>query len=364
MNTLETYLIQLIKTQGPISMALFMAEALGNEKYGYYMKQDPFGHEGDFTTAPEISQMFGEMLGLWHVENWINMDSPKKVHLIELGPGRGTLMQDMLRTMKIVPNLMDAVDIHLVEMSPHLKKVQEKNLKEYKTTQWHNRLGSLLDQIKGDPVLIIANEFFDALPVRQFEKTETGWHERLVCVDEEDKLCVKLAPVPSPDHIIPLALQRSDIGSITEICSVGENIMSEICEYIPQFGGAALIIDYGYDHYATGDTLQAVRKHKFSNIFTNPGDADLTCHVNFQKLKEIALHHNIKSYGPLNQGSFLKQLGIESRAEKLLSKATETQKTDILSALHRLTHDSEMGKLFKVLALTDLSLGNVAGFER
>ncbi len=174
MNALQKYLIKLIKVQGPISIAAFMAEALGNKQHGYYMKQDPFGQGGDFTTAPEISQMFGEIIGLWQANNWLNMGRPETIHLIELGPGRGTLMQDALRSMKIVPGLLDAVTLHFVETSPALRRIQKKNLQAYIKPIWHNRINEVLDVAGGEPIFVIANEFFDALPVRQFQKTETG----------------------------------------------------------------------------------------------------------------------------------------------------------------------------------------------
>ncbi len=363
MNALGSYLIKLIKAQGPITIATFMAEALGNAKYGYYMKKDPFGQKGDFTTAPEISQMFGEMIGLWHGINWLNMGSPDKTHLIEIGPGRGTLMQDVLRTMKVIPGLMDAIEVHLVEMSPALKTIQAEKLKGYKAPIWHNRISDALANARGEPVLIIANEFFDALPVRQFQKTDNGWHERLLCLNKKDEFVIQLAPAPSPEQIIPSALHRADEGSIVGICTVGENILAEIAEHIQQFCGAALIIDYGHDTHGTGDTLQAVQNHDYADILSNPGDVDLTTHVDFLRLKEIALASETRTYGPKGQGEFLKSLGIEERTKVLLAKASEKQRTDIQAAFHRLTDDSEMGSLFKVLALTDKSLTDVIGFE-
>ncbi|MCK5423873.1 MAG: SAM-dependent methyltransferase [Emcibacter sp.] len=363
MNALNTYLVKLIKAQGPITVASFMAEALGNAKHGYYMKKDPFGKQGDFTTAPEVSQMFGEMVGLWHGVNWLNMGSPAKIHLIEVGPGRGTLMQDTLRAMKVIPGLLNAIELHLVEMSPALRDIQADKLKAYKTPTWHNRVGDVLKLAKGEPILLIANEFFDALPVHQYQKTETGWHERLICLDSQDKLTLQLAPVPSPEQIIPAALHRADAGSIAEVNTVGENILAEIAEHIQQYCGAALIIDYGHDVHGTGDTLQAVKNHKYMDILCDPGDIDLTTHVNFQKLKEIAIDCETHIYGPSGQGKFLKSLGIEARSQVLLANASDQQKKDILSALHRLTDDSEMGTLFKVMAVTDRELTGVIGFE-
>lgn len=362
MNALGSYLVKLIKAQGPITMATFMAEALGNAKLGYYMKKDPFGRKGDFTTAPEISQMFGEMVGLWHGVNWLNMESPEKIHLIELGPGRGTLMRDVLRAMKVIPGLPDAIELHLVEISPVLRKIQAQTLKDHKPPIWHNRVSDALDKAAGEPVLVIANEFFDALPVRQFQKTDHGWHERLVCLGKQQELVLRLAPAASPEQIIPPALHRADEGSITEVCKVGENILAEIAEYIQQYCGAALMIDYGHDTHGTGDTLQAVKNHKYVDILSDPGDVDLTTHVDFQRLKEIAHGYETRTYGPENQGAFLKSLGIEHRAQILLDTATEGQKKDILAALHRLTDDGEMGSLFKVLALADRSLTSVMGF--
>ena len=363
MTALETYLIKLIKAQGPITIATFMAEALGNPRHGYYMKQDPFGQAGDFTTAPEISQMFGEMVGLWQAANWLNMDRPTKIHLIEIGPGRGTLMQDALRSLKAIPGMIEALEVHLVEMSPTLMARQAETLKDYQTPTWHSRIGDVLSQAKGGPILLIANEFFDALPVRQFQKTDSGWHERLVCLNDQDSLSLRLAPAPSPEHLIPPALHRADVGSIAEICSIGENILAEISEHIHQSGGAALIIDYGHDSHGTGDTLQAVKAHKYVDILTEAGDVDLTTHVNFQRLKEIARASETRVYGPTGQGSFLKSLGIDARAETLSANASEMQKIALLSALHRLTDDTEMGNLFRVMAVTDASLTGVIGFE-
>ncbi len=363
MNALQEYLIKLIKTQGPMSIAAFMAESLGNDKHGYYMKQDPFGQDGDFTTAPEISQMFGEIIGLWQANNWLNMGRPETMHLIELGPGRGTLMQDALRAMKIVPGLLDAVKLHLVEMSPALRKIQKKNLQAYVKPVWYNRINEVLAAAGTNPVFIIANEFFDALPVRQFQKTETGWHERLVCLDSHEELCFQLAPMPTSEQVIPPAHHRAETGNIVEICAIGENILEEIASHIKMNDGTALIIDYGHDTHGTGDSLQAVKGHQYSDILTNPGDADLTTHVNFQRLKEIAQGIGIKTYGAITQGNFLQSMGIKARSDKLSLNATEAQKKDIHSALNRLTGEKEMGKLFKVMALTDHGLQGVIGFE-
>jgi len=367
-NALETYLTNLIKAQGPISIATFMTEALGNGKYGYYMKQDPFGQKGDFTTAPEISQMFGEMVGLWHADVWLNMNRPDKIHLIELGPGRGTLMQDALRSIKIVRGLKEAITVHLIEISPALRAIQQQTLADYlpanhQPAEWHKRIGDMLREAKGEPILVVANEFFDALPIRQFQKTKSGWHERLVCLDKDKKLILKLAPVPAPEQIIPSALHRAVPGCIVEICPTGDYIMEEIAEHINRCGGAALIIDYGYDQHNCGDSLQAVKNHQYANILQDPGDHDLTAHVNFCRLKEIALKCGTKAYGSIGQGKFLKSLGIRERAKSLCVNASDDQKKNIRSALHRLTAEDEMGTLFKVMAVTEVGLAAIAGFE-
>jgi len=363
MNALQENLIKRIKTKGPISIATFMAKALGDEQHGYYMKKDPFGQDGDFTTAPEISQMFGEIIGLWQAQNWLNMGRPAEIHLIELGPGRGTLIQDVLRSMKVVPGLLDAVKLHLVEMSPVLRRIQEERLKDFGKPMWHNQIADALEFAGGKPILLIANEFFDALPVRQFEKADTSWHERLIGVDHKDNLCFQLAALPTSDQMIPPAHHQAENASIVEICAIGENILKDIAGYIKINSGAALIIDYGHVAHGTGDSLQALKGHDYTNILTNPGDADLTTHVNFQRLKEIAQNIDVKIYGPITQASFLNAMGIDARSQMLSRKATAEQKQDIQAARRRLTEASQMGNLFKVMALTGDSLREISGFK-
>ncbi|WP_321392953.1 class I SAM-dependent methyltransferase [Emcibacter sp.] len=364
MNDLKQHLIKLIDLQGPIPLSLYMAEALGNPEHGYYMKQDPFGSQGDFTTAPEISQMFGEVIGLWMAQNWLNMGSPAKVHLVEVGPGRGTLMADMLRAMKIIPGLMDSLTLHLVEMSPALRKIQAEKISPFIEPQWHDRLGDVLDDARDGPLLLVANEFFDALPIRQFQKTDKGWHERLVGLDNKKtslQFVLSPEPVMTPD-LVPEALIRAENGSIAEVCSPAENIVRDLAEHLKDHGGAALFIDYGHDRHGTGDTFQALQNHEFINVFDSPGDADLTAHVNFQRLKECAEAAGGNVQGPVTQGEFLTAIGIEQRAQSLLIKATEAQKIDIMSALKRLVSPEQMGDLFKVMAVTDPGLPQPAGF--
>ena len=364
MNQLKQHLISLIDLQGPIPLSLYMAEALGNPEHGYYMKQDPFGTTGDFTTAPEISQMFGEVIGLWFANNWLNMGSPSKIYLVEVGPGRGTLMVDMLRAMKIVPGLLDSLSLHLVEMSPALRKIQSEKISPYLTPSWHDRLGDMLQMATDAPLFLVGNEFFDALPIRQFQKGKKGWHERLVGLDtsrENLRFVLSPEPVMTPD-LIPEALIRADEGAIAEVCSAAENIARDIAGHLKDYGGAALFIDYGHDRDGTGDTFQALEKHEYVDVFEKPGDADLTAHVNFQRLKQCAEAAGGRVLGPTSQGNFLTAIGIEQRARSLLIKASEQQKTDIMSAVKRLVSPDEMGALFKVMAITDPGLPEPAGF--
>lgn len=363
MNALEKYLSKLISAQGPLPLSRFMAEALGHPNYGYYMSQTPFGEKGDFITAPEISQTFGEMIGLWQAGNWLNMGSPNKVHLAELGPGRGTLMQDALRAMKIVPGLLDAVEIHLVEMSPRLRQQQQENLSEFKPPLWHDQVSDLLKAAKDAPLLLIANEFFDALPIRQFEKGRQGWHERLVGLSPEAELALCLAPVPCSLSLIPEALHAAKSGTVVEICPLGETIVTELSCHIRDNGGAALLIDYGHSRHGSGDTLQAMKNHHYYSVFKNVGEADLTAHVNFQVLKEITLKNGAKVHGPATQGDFLHAIGIGSRTQSLLKTARDDQKEIILTAYQRLTEDKHMGQLFKAMAIVNPELENIIGFE-
>ncbi|MFC7049617.1 class I SAM-dependent methyltransferase [Emcibacter nanhaiensis] len=364
MNELKQHLINLIDLQGPIPLSLYMAEALGNPEHGYYMKQDPFGMKGDFTTAPEISQMFGEVVGLWFANNWLNMGSPPKIHLVEVGPGRGTLMVDMLRAMKIVPGLLDSLSLHLVEMSPALRKIQGEKISPYLSPTWHDRLGDVLQEATDAPLFLIGNEFFDALPIRQFQKGPKGWHERLVGLDanrEQLQFVLSPEPVITPD-LIPDALIRAEEGAIAEVCSAAENLARDVAGHLKDYGGAALFIDYGHDRHGTGDTFQALEQHEYVDVFKNPGNADLTAHVNFQRLKECAEAAGGRVLGPVPQGDFLTAVGIEQRASSLLVTATEQQKTDIMSALKRLVSPDEMGTLFKVMAIIDPGLPEPAGF--
>jgi NADH dehydrogenase [ubiquinone] 1 alpha subcomplex assembly factor 7 len=347
----------LIRQEGPISVARFMALALGHPSHGYYMTRDPLGTKGDFITAPEISQMFGEMIGLWAAHGWMTMGSPARVALAELGPGRGTLMADALRAIgKVIPAFRAALEVHLVETSPVLRQAQARNLQGIEPV-WHDDVSSLPDL----PLIVIANEFFDALPIHQFVHKDGRWHERLVGLDGGD-LVFGLAPEASVSpgangsNAVGSDARRSNAldGTIVEYAEAGSLIMAELGRRIVRNGGAALIIDYGHVEFNVGETLQAMAGHAFVDPLARPGEADLTSHVCFEALARIAGEYGLGVDLLATQGQFLEELGIRQMATNLKRHATPQQAEDIDHALERLTDPSPraMGSLFKVLALS------------
>lgn len=366
MTDLNEHLIKLIKLHGPITVSSYMTEVLTNPKYGYYINQNPFGSSGDFITAPEISQMFGELIGLWFADVWIKMNKPLKVHLIEFGPGKGTLMADFLRVLKVLPDFHDVIELHFVEASPQLIDIQKDKFKHHigKIT-WHETVKSALNVAEDEDAatFIIANEFFDALPIRQFQKGELGWHERMVTVDENgDGLITVLSPFPVHGITLPESLKVAELHSVIEISPMTDYITGLIAEHIKKYSGAALFIDYGYNEYRTGETLQAIEQHKYAQIFEKPGYADLSAHVNFRKILDITALAGLKPLGPTYQGKFLNDMGIEERVKTLTKDAMPEQEKDILSALNRLIAPDEMGTLFKVAGMISKSDIEVAGF--
>jgi len=354
---LARHLRRLIAVDGPIPVSRFMAEALGHPEHGYYMTRDPLGADGDFVTAPEVSQMFGELIGLWCAETWRAMGAPARVLLAELGPGRGTLMTDALRAAAVLPDFLAAVEVHLVETSPALRTCQRQRLGA-RVTAWHDHV----DRLPVGPLLLIANEFFDALPIRQLQRTADGWHERLVSTGENDFSFV-LAPEPLPCALLSAAAAAAPVGSTIELAPGREGMMAAIAERLAREGGAALVIDYGHGGTGTGDTLQAVRRHAFAKVLADPGSADLTAHVDFQALREAAGGAGARVYGPVPQGDFLLALGIDERAARLTAGAAPEVGARIRQARERLVSAEQMGRLFKVLAVTAPSLPVPAGFE-
>jgi len=359
-STLAQFLARRIALQGPISIATYMAEALGHPQHGYYMRQDPFGRDGDFITAPEISQMFGELIGLWCVEMWRLMDQPTRFQLVELGPGRGSLMADALRAARVRPEFHSAASAHLIESSPALRALQQQRLQHAGVgITWHDDLV----QVPAGPMILIANEFFDALPIHQFERRPEGWRERMVSF-ADDKFTLALNRHVTPQAVlIPEALTRAaPAGAIAEICPAGIAIAAAIADRIAEFGGAALIIDYGHCRHSTANTLQAMRNHAVHEFLADPGGADITAHVDFAALADAARAAGI--HGPISQGDFLRRLGIEFRAMQLSQRATVAQARDIDSACKRLIDPSEMGTLFKVLAISHPDMAVPPGFEQ
>ncbi len=359
MTPVLTHLRWLIAQQGPVSVASYMQLALGHPIHGYYTRADPLGAAGDFITSPEISQMFGELLGLWCVQSWRDMGSPAVFALTELGPGRGTLMADALRAAKHVPDFLAAAQLHLVETSPVLRAKQLDAIGP--RAQWHQSV----DALPGLPTLIIANEFFDALPVRQFLRTGRGWYERMVGIDPDtDELLFCLSPEPLVDiSFLPGTARDAAQGAIMEVCPAAVAIAGELARRMAADGGAALIIDYGHGASAPGETLQAMRAHKFCDVLADPGFADLTAHVDFAQLAGAARAAGARIYGPVAQGVFLNRLGIQQRAEMLLRNADAGQAEQIRTAVTRLTAPDQMGDLFKVMAVCHASLATPAGFE-
>jgi NADH dehydrogenase [ubiquinone] 1 alpha subcomplex assembly factor 7 len=335
MTALPERLARAITLGGPIPVGQFMAAANAQ----YYATRDPLGVDGDFTTAPEISQMFGEIIGVWLADLWSRAGRPR-VHYVELGPGRGTLAADALRCMA----KMDLKpDVHFVETSPALRAAQARHFSD---AIWHDDVTTLPDDA---PLLIVANEFFDALPVHQIVKGADGWRERLVAC--QDTLFLPIAGKPVPDAIIPSDLAKAPSGSIIETSPASVAVVRALAQRLAGQGGAALIIDYGYQGPAIGDTLQAVRHHAFANPFETPGEHDLSAHVDFATLAAMAQLSGACVHGPVGLGGWLKTLGIGARAAKLIA-ANPDKRDEIDSALHRLTGETQMGALFKVMALT------------
>lgn len=403
MSALAQHIARRIRHEGPLSVAQFMAEALSHPLWGYYTRHDPLGRGGDFITAPEISQMFGELIGLWCCAVWENLGQPEAVVLAELGPGRGTLMADALRAARLVPAFRQSVAVHLVETSPVLRRRAEATLAEAGVAPvFHASLETLPQQA---PLLLIANEFFDALPVYQFEQVQGRWYERRIGLAPDQASKSEAAPSAAPSPTMagetgagetgagaasmaapvfvfqrrpfpgnPAVLLPSPAsdgalpeGLVAECSPAGLALAEEIGRRVQRQGGAALIIDYGYEGEVAGarpplGTLQAVRDHRRAEPLAAPGEADLTAHVDFSALAEAARQGGGASWGPVPQGLWLEALGIHTRAERLKIRAGPAQAATIDSALARLTEAEAMGTLFKVLAVTTADAPTPPGF--
>lgn len=353
-------LARMIEADGPMTVDRFFALALGHPEHGYYMGRDPFGRAGDFITAPEVSQMFGELVGIWCAAGWQMMDAPADWNLIELGPGRGTLMSDALRACSVMPSLRDGMTVHLVEMSPELRKVQAETLQRAGVEPvWHDRLEDVPDA----PSLIIANEFFDALPVQQIQKQAGRWHERVVGVDADGALVFGLTVDPVPEALVPGWAAGAEEGEIAELSPVREMAAKEIGRRITSHMGAALIIDYGHVRSGVGDTLQAIAKHQFADVLARPGEADITSHVDFEAVAAVITAAGAKAYGPVTQGEFLTRMGLREREEMLRKRADARARIRLSKGAQRLVAGNQMGQLFKVLAVTHPDMPKPAPFN-
>ena len=357
MNGLGSHIKSIIEKSGPISLATYMDLALQHPEFGYYKHKDPLGSEGDFITAPEISQMFGEMIGLWCADIWQQMGKPSSFLLIECGPGRGTLIEDALRATSKISGFHEALDLYLLESNETLRQKQTEKLSSFKPTYIDD-----LNELPQKPMLLIANEFLDALPIRQFEKNFQGWCERLITV-ENDNFLFTLWPLdPILTRLIPANLRDANPGTVYEISPPSLGVVRTLSKQLLRNKGAALLIDYGFIEASGKPTLQAVSKHQFTDVLKDPGEIDITAHVDFGTLKSVAAAEGVIVSGPLGQGEFLNTLGIELRAVQLKQRTTPSEAKNIDLALHRLTNVSEMGSLFKVMSLSSPDLTELAGF--
>lgn len=340
MTALADILTRRIAATGPITLAEYMAECLLNPQHGYYATRDPLGAAGDFTTAPEVSQMFGELIGLCLAQSWLDQGAPEGV-LVEAGPGRGTLMADIWRATRGVPGFHQRMTVHLVEASPVLRAMQAQALAGV-PVEWHETLATLPDA----PLWFVANEFFDALPIRQFQRSGDGWREVVVGV-QDGALTAGLTPA-APLADLAHRLADTQDGDVVETRPSARASVEAVAQGIAARGGAALIIDYG-DWRSTGDTFQALRGHAYTDPFAEPGLADLTAHVDFEALALAAAP--LQRSALTGQGALLSALGIEARAARLAQALTGEGLRQHLAALRRLTDAAEMGTLFKALAL-------------
>lgn len=360
-TALEQQLKAYIQQKGPISTRAFMEACLYDPSHGYYRAGNPIGAEGDFITAPEISQMFGEMLGIWCLLTWQAMGQPFPLQILELGPGRGTLMCDLLRSLeKLHPNF-ETISVHMVERSISLKARQMAALERFDCPKaWYEQI----EDVPPGPTILIANEFLDCLPVRQFVKKPEGWHERVVSLDEAGELCFAVGkPVPA-GMVVPAGFDNAAAGAIFEYCPDFEVVLNDLQRMAAKAPLAALFIDYGYEGPSLGETLQAVHRHKMVSPFVRPGEVDLTAHVDFTAISALALARGLKSFGPRDQGAFLSQLGIGARAERLVANATEAQAEKLASDVVRLVAPEQMGSLFKVMSLTGPGIAPPPPFDQ
>jgi NADH dehydrogenase [ubiquinone] 1 alpha subcomplex assembly factor 7 len=348
-----------IAAEGPLSVAAYMAIALHDPDAGYYATRTPIGAAGDFTTAPEISQIFGELVGLWLALAWERLGRPDSVVLAELGPGRGVLAVDLLRAAASVPGFRRALRLHLVEKSPHMRHQQERALAGSGAV-WLERADDLPD----GPLLLVANEFLDSLPIRQFVRRQKGWAERLVTSTPGGELVFADGPISlAAPHLVPERLRgAAPAGAVVEFCPAAVALAVALGRRFARRPGAALFIDFGDFPSRPRATLQAVRRHRPAAVLSRPGTADLSAEVDFAAFAEAARAAGGEVAGPVGQGRFLAALGAAARLEALAARAAPAQRQALAQGLARLVEPAQMGELFKVLAVTSPGLGVAAGF--
>ncbi|MEJ0063793.1 MAG: SAM-dependent methyltransferase [Alphaproteobacteria bacterium] len=347
-----------VAEKNPLTIAQYMELALQHPEYGYYRHSDPLGADGDFVTAPEISQMFGETIALWCLKTWRQMGEPPEFILCELGPGRGTMMADIMRLSVQAEGFRKACRVILVESNASLRERQDKALVEHHP-RWVDHLSALPEL----PAIILANEFFDALPVRQFIHHETGWSEIRVGVQDGALAWVMGRPAPSAAMLLSETQRKLPVGAIAEISPQAQDVMRQAAAHIAEHSGAVLAIDYGYETPGGNPTFQALEKHRAADPLGDPGHADLTAHVDFSALAAIAAQAGLRPWPLLEQGEFLRRLGLAQRREQLGEQATPEQKQDIAAAYHRLTAPEAMGTLFKVFCAVSDAKITPAGWE-
>lgn len=345
---MKSHLQNLIKINGAISVASFMNEVLFHPEFGYYTNSNPFGKKGDFITSPEISQVFGELIGAYFVNLWQGNYQKSKIHLVEAGAGRGTLMKDLLNFAQKIPSIKEEfkekVSISIIEISPKLQQVQKQNLQGFKVN-WYSTFEEFFKQNNDAPIFFVANELFDCFSINQFIKTKDGWAENMVGVGSDQNLQFVLRPTLSKE----LGKIDAKIGDVFEESVSAKAFMEQISEAIRKTGGVGIIIDYGYEK-SSANTLQALKNHQYSNVLENLGESDITALVDFSALKKIAENHNLKT-SFLTQREFLISLGILQRKEKLLDNKNSQTKDLINSSIDRLIDPKQMGDLFKVLII-------------
>ncbi len=333
-----------IEMSGPLPVAEYMHWCMADSEAGYYKNHEAIGRQGDFITAPEVSQMFGELIGVWAIQQWEDLGKPENFNLVELGPGKGTLMSDLLRAVKVSPKFCTAVKICMVETSEKLIETQKQALSGYHAT-WHASFNDIPD----GPIIVVANEFLDVLPIRQYVKAEDKWLERMVAIGEDGKLCWMLGTGELDKGLLPKIASNEPNGAVIEISTTREAFISNIVEHTKTQEGAALFIDYGHGETGFGDTFQAMKAHEYVDPLMMPGEADLTSHVDFEPLIKIVKAENMDVEPFLTQGEFLLGLGLLERAGQLGAGKADDVQQHLVKQAERLALPDQMGDLFKVM---------------